>query len=109
MILLFKLRQVKDPLFTTGKSTLTGGTQPQQLWDLTLAVNVTGVMNCMRAQLQYITKPGGSLVNVASTSALFGQPGSAAYAASKFAVLGLTESAAGEFGRQGVRINSILP
>lgn len=66
-------------------------------------------MNCMKAQLAYISRPGGSIVNVASTSALFGQPGSAAYAASKFAVLGLTESAAGEFGRQGIRINSILP
>lgn len=72
-------------------------------------MNVTGVMNCMRAQLKHITQPGGSIVNVASTSGLFGQPGSAAYSASKFAVLGLTESAAGEFGRQGIRINSILP
>ena len=74
-----------------------------------MAVNLTGVMNCMRAQLARITKPGGSIVNVSSTSGLFGTPGNAAYATSKFGVIGLTESAAGEYGRQGVRINTLLP
>jgi len=74
-----------------------------------LAVNLTGVMNCMRAQLGRITKPGGSIVNVSSTSGLFGSPNNAAYATSKFGVIGLTESAAGEFGNQGIRINALLP
>ncbi|PVH69787.1 putative short chain dehydrogenase/ reductase [Cadophora sp. DSE1049] len=81
----------------------------QKDWDFTLAVNLGGVLNCMRAQLGYIAKPGGSIVNVASTSGLFGMPGNAAYATSKFAVLGLTESAAGEVGWEGVRINAVLP
>lgn len=72
-------------------------------------VNVNGVMNCMRAQLAKISKPGGSIVNVSSTSGLRGLPHSAAYATSKFAVIGLTESAAGEYGKAGVRINAILP
>jgi NAD(P)-dependent dehydrogenase (short-subunit alcohol dehydrogenase family) len=74
-----------------------------------MAVNLTGVLNCMRAQLGQITKPGGSIVNVSSTSGLFGSPMNAAYATSKFGVIGLTESAAGEWGRQGVRINALLP
>jgi len=63
----------------------------------------------MRAQLAHITKPRGSIVNVASTSGLFGMPGNAAYATSKFGVLGLSESAAGEVGWEGVRVNAVLP
>ena len=74
-----------------------------------MGVNINGVMHCMRAQLAKITKPGGSIVNVSSTSGLHGLPHSAAYSTSKFAVIGLTESAAGEFGKVGVRINAILP
>lgn len=84
-------------------------TMVQKDWDFTLAVNLGGVLNCMRAQLAYITKPRGSIVNVASTSGLFGMPGNAAYATSKFGVLGLTESAAGEVGWEGVRVNAVLP
>lgn len=74
-----------------------------------MGINVNGVMYCMRAQLPKLTRPGGSIVNVSSTSGLRGLPHSAAYASSKFAVIGLTESAAGEFGPEGIRINAILP
>ncbi|TVY33495.1 Chanoclavine-I dehydrogenase [Lachnellula subtilissima] len=81
----------------------------QKDWDFTMGINVNGVMHCMRAQLAKLTKPGGSIVNVSSTSGLHGLPHSAAYSTSKFAVIGLTESAAGEFGKAGVRINAILP
>ena len=72
-------------------------------------VNLKGTMHCMRAQLPHLPRPGGSIVNVASTAGIHGLPKSAAYSSSKHGVIGLTSSAAGEFGRDGIRINSLLP
>ncbi|KIV81153.1 hypothetical protein PV11_08592 [Exophiala sideris] len=81
----------------------------QRDWERMISVNLTGVMICMRAQLQKISKPGGSIVNVSSTSGLRGLGRNAAYASSKFGVIGLTESTAAEYGKQGVRVNALLP
>ncbi|KAH0834431.1 Levodione reductase [Fonsecaea pedrosoi] len=81
----------------------------QKDWERMISVNLTGVMNCMRAQLREISRPGGSIVNVSSTSGLRGLPRNAAYASSKFGVVGLTESTAAEYGKLGVRVNALLP
>lgn len=74
-----------------------------------ISINLTGVMHCMRAELPHLTRPGGAIVNVSSTSGLRGLPHNAAYSSSKFGIIGLTESAAGEFGKHGIRINALLP
>ncbi|KAH8901196.1 putative short chain dehydrogenase/ reductase [Thozetella sp. PMI_491] len=92
-----------------GDGDTTCATINQQDWDRMIGVNLSGVMYCMRAQLQHLPRPGGVIVNVASTSGLRGLAHNAAYSSSKFGVIGLTRSAAGEFGRDGIRINALLP
>ncbi|KAK7203730.1 putative short chain dehydrogenase/ reductase [Myxozyma melibiosi] len=92
-----------------GDGNTTVATLDQSVWDRTLGVNLTGLMACMRRELKYLPQPGGAIVNVASTAGLRGLPLSAAYSTSKFGVVGLTQSAAGEFGEKGVRINAVCP
>ncbi|CAK7238491.1 hypothetical protein SEUCBS140593_010742, partial [Sporothrix eucalyptigena] len=77
-------------------------------WELNIAVNLTGVMHCLRSQLKVISD-GGSIVNAASIAGQTGRPYAAAYAVSKHGVVGLTRSAAKEVGVRGVRVNSVAP
>ncbi len=73
-------------------------------------VNYQGVWASMKHELRQMrTQGGGSIVNCSSIGGLIGGPGRAAYHASKHAVIGLTKSAAKEYGPQGVRINAVCP
>lgn len=73
-------------------------------------VNVGGVLACMRAQLPHLLAAGGgAIVNAASGAGLGGVPRSAAYVASKHAIVGLTKTAAVEYAARGVRINAVAP
>lgn len=77
----------------------------------TVAVNQVGVFLGMKsvAPAMVAAGRGGSIVNVSSVAGLIGSPGHVAYAASKWAVRGMTKVAALELGPVGIRVNSIHP
>ena len=52
---------------------------------------------------------GGAIVNVASAAGLLGNPGLFAYTATQWAIRGMTKTAAAELGRDGIRVNAVLP
>lgn len=74
-----------------------------------LEINVTGVFLGTRAAAPRLIQRGGSIVNISSIAGLTGTPGTAAYTASKHAVIGLTRTTALELGPQGVRVNAVCP
>lgn len=79
-------------------------------FDSVMAVNVTGVFRCMRAQLrQMYRQSAGSVVNVASASVFGVHADLGPYTASKSAVLTLSRVAAKEAGPRGVRVNAVCP
>lgn len=93
-----------------------GATRPlleedDDLYNHVMDINVRGVWNCMRAQIEQMLRQdtGGSIVNVSSGAGLVGSARSAVYGTSKHAVVGLTRSAALQYARKGVRINAVCP
>jgi len=75
-----------------------------------VAVNVVGVFLGLKHVIPIMAAGGGgAIINTASTAGLTGSPGVSAYNASKHAVIGLTRSAAAEWGGKGIRINALAP
>lgn len=79
-------------------------------WDQIIDVNLGGTFRMSRATIKaMIRQRSGSIVNIASLSAIHGVPGHTAYAASKAGMLALTRCLAHEVGRFGIRINAVVP
>ena len=82
-----------------------------EVWHQTVAINQTGVFLGMRtaAKSMIAAENGGSIINTSSIAGLEGAFGATAYGATKWAVTGMTRTAAKELGRYNIRVNSIHP
>lgn len=80
-------------------------------WNRLIAINQTGVFLGMRtvANAWIKAESGGVIINISSVAGLQGVVGHGAYTGTKFAVRGLTKAAAQEWGRHGIRVNSVHP
>ncbi|MGW0882512.1 SDR family NAD(P)-dependent oxidoreductase [Streptomyces sp. NPDC002671] len=78
-------------------------------WELVMSTNLTGPFLVMRAALPHLLQVRGSVVAVASVSALRNGVGNAAYATSKAALLQLCRSLAVDYGPRGLRANTVCP
>lgn len=83
---------------------------PAEEWENIIKVNLMGVYHVTRAVLPgMIEQQSGDIVNISSTAGQKGAPVTSAYSASKFAVLGLTESLALEVRKHNIRVTGLTP
>jgi NAD(P)-dependent dehydrogenase (short-subunit alcohol dehydrogenase family) len=98
-----------------GVSSRPGGAGPLtditvEAFDAFMAINVRSVWLGMKHAIPVmVAQGGGCIVNASSNTGLVGMANLSAYSATKHAVLGLTRSAAIEWGRRGVRVNAVCP
>ena len=83
---------------------------PKEEFELVMDINCTGVFLGLKVVGRHMREQGsGSIINISSVAGMTGTPGAIAYGASKWAVRGMTKTAAVELARHGVRVNSIHP
>jgi len=79
-------------------------------WDRTIAINLTGVFLVTRRAVPMLRAAGGgAIINLSSAAGKLGFPLRTPYSASKFGIIGLTETLAMELGPDQIRVNAILP
>jgi len=77
-------------------------------WNFVIGVNLTGMMNCLRAQIPHLNT-GAAIVNFANVNGQRGFANNGAYCASKHGVIGLSRCVARELGPKGMRVNIVAP
>ncbi|MEM9604250.1 MAG: SDR family oxidoreductase [Pseudomonadota bacterium] len=79
-------------------------------WQASFAVNLLGPVALARAVIPHMQAAGwGRIVNIGSTGSLGAEPGFGAYTAMKHALVGFSKTLAAEFGRDGIRCNTVCP
>ena len=80
-------------------------------WKEMIETNLTSVFICIKHEIKHMLESdtGGVIVNTSSGAGIVPAPGQAHYTAAKHGVVGLTKSVAAEYGKFGIRCNSILP
>ncbi len=82
----------------------------EEQYDSVIAVNQKSIFNMMKPVCSVMMKQKyGAIVNMASVAGLYGNAGQFNYSASKAAIIGMTMSAAKEFGARNIRVNAVAP
>jgi NAD(P)-dependent dehydrogenase (short-subunit alcohol dehydrogenase family) len=93
----------------SGQFALTGDLTDRQ-WQEVIDINLTGVFQGVRAQINAMLRTGGgAIVNISSILGQVAMEQAAPYTAAKHGVIGLTKAAAWEYGDRGIRINAVGP